>query len=129
VEERRHGRWHGACSGPGRWQRIQRDLGVDGNGSVDALSDGVLILRYMLDPQGVWSTDDAVSVGATRTSCAAIQAFLDPYNPAQAASAALSGPIANWPADAAFDELWELSNRAGEEGELAIVDYLMRQLD
>jgi len=56
-------------------------LDVDGNGIADALSDGILILRYLFDPNGPWNYSDALGSGATRTTRSAIKAFLDQYNP------------------------------------------------
>lgn len=61
-------------------------LDVDGNGTADALTDGILILRYLFDPTGMWNFSDALGAGATRTSRAAIKAYLDVY--ASAATAA-----------------------------------------
>jgi len=80
------------------------NLDADGNGSADALSDGILILRYLFDPQGAWNVTDALSdgililrylfdpsgawnisdalgSGATRTTREDIKAYLDQYNP------------------------------------------------
>jgi hypothetical protein len=62
-------------------------LDVDGNGTPDALTDGILILRYLFDPAGDWNYSDALGTGATRTSRSAIRAYLDLYEPAAAASA------------------------------------------
>ena len=53
------------------------NLDVDGNGQCDALTDGVLIMRYLFDPNGPWTTDGAVGVGATRTTHDQIKAYLD----------------------------------------------------
>jgi len=58
-------------------------LDVDGNGRPDALTDGILILRYLFDPGGPWDYTDALGSGATRTTRSAIKAYLDLYNPAQ----------------------------------------------
>lgn len=57
-------------------------LDADGNGQADPLTDGILILRDLFDPTGTWSVDDALGVGATRTTRPEIQAFLAPYHPA-----------------------------------------------
>lgn len=57
-------------------------LDVDGNGAPDALSDGILILRYLFDPPGLWNYSDALGSGATRTTRETIKAHLDQYNPA-----------------------------------------------
>jgi hypothetical protein len=55
-------------------------LDVDGNGTADALTDGILILRYLFAPAGEWNYHDAVGVGATRTTREAIRAHLDEFN-------------------------------------------------
>jgi subtilisin family serine protease len=60
-------------------------LDVDGNGTADALTDGILILRYLFAPNGTWAYGDAIGTGATRTTRDAIRAFLD--SPVSAASA------------------------------------------
>jgi hypothetical protein len=62
-------------------------LDVDGNGSADALSDGILILRYLSDPTGQWNVVDALGSGATRTTLTDIKAYLDLYNPSLSPSA------------------------------------------
>jgi hypothetical protein len=62
-------------------------LDCDGNGTCDALTDGILILRYLFDPDGEWNYADAVASDATRTDRDAIRAFLDSYNPNRASSA------------------------------------------
>jgi hypothetical protein len=56
-------------------------LDVDGNGTADALTDGILILRYLFAPPGQWTVSDALGAGATRTSRDTIRAYLDRYNP------------------------------------------------
>jgi hypothetical protein len=57
-------------------------LDVDGNGNADALTDGILILRYLFDPSGAWNYADALGAGATRTTRVAIKSYLDQFNPA-----------------------------------------------
>lgn len=54
-------------------------LDVDDNGVLDALTDGMLIMRYLFDPDGSWSIDGLVGDGANRTSKADIQEFLDNF--------------------------------------------------
>jgi predicted NUDIX family NTP pyrophosphohydrolase len=61
-------------------------LDVDGNGTADALTDGILILRYLFNSVGDWSYLDALGVGATRTTREAIRAHLDQYDPRGAVS-------------------------------------------
>jgi hypothetical protein len=55
-------------------------LDVDGNGTADALTDGILMLRYLFAPAGSWTYSDAVGVGATRTNREQIRAFLDQFH-------------------------------------------------
>jgi len=56
-------------------------LDVDGNGAADALTDGILILRYLFDPAGQWNYSDTLGSGATRTTRTALRAYLDQFNP------------------------------------------------
>jgi len=56
-------------------------LDVDGNGSPGALTDGVLIVRYLFGFTGVQLTAGAVGGGCTRCDAASIIAFLDLYTP------------------------------------------------
>jgi hypothetical protein len=65
-------------------------LDADGNGTADALSDGILILRYLFDPTGAWNVADALGSGATRTTRAAIKAYLDQFNPGLASASLLT---------------------------------------
>jgi hypothetical protein len=53
------------------------DLDVDGNGQADALTDGILIVRYLFDPAATWDCADALGTGATRTTHPAIKSYLD----------------------------------------------------
>jgi beta-glucosidase len=53
---------------------------VDGNGEVDALTDGLLILRYLFGLRGEALIGNVVSNDATRTTAAAIEAYLNLYN-------------------------------------------------
>lgn len=52
-------------------------LDVDGNGQVNTLTDGILLLRYFAGFTGSTLTEQAVGSGATRTTAAQIIAFLD----------------------------------------------------
>lgn len=50
---------------------------VDGNGRPDALTDGVILLRYLFGFSGNALTSGAIGTGATRTTPADIKAFID----------------------------------------------------
>jgi subtilisin-like proprotein convertase family protein len=56
---------------------IKPQLDVDGNGSVDALTDGVMILRYLLGVSVDQLTSGALGSGATRTTGAAVKTYID----------------------------------------------------
>jgi len=51
-------------------------LDVDGNGSVDALTDGLMILRAMFGLTGTSVTNGAVGPNASRTTWALIQPYI-----------------------------------------------------
>ena len=53
---------------------------VDGNGEVDALTDGLLILRYLFGLRGESLIDNVIANDAIRTTAAPIEAYLDLYN-------------------------------------------------
>jgi len=57
-------------------ESVRPRLDVDGNGSQDALTDGLLILRYLFGFRGTTLTNGAISAGATRTTPAAIEAYI-----------------------------------------------------
>jgi Metallo-peptidase family M12B Reprolysin-like/Calx-beta domain len=54
-------------------------LDVDGNSNPDALTDGILMIRYMFGLTDNSLVNGAIGVGATRTTGAAVQAFLQNY--------------------------------------------------
>jgi hypothetical protein len=56
-----------------------QSLDVDGNGQYDALTDGLLVLRYLLGIADVSLTDRAIGVGAQRTTPAQIKGYLDTF--------------------------------------------------
>ena len=63
---------------------MQRSLSVadiDGNGATDALTDGLLLLRYMFGLNGDALVDSAVSSEATRTSAETIEEYISLYMP------------------------------------------------
>ena len=51
-------------------------LDVDGNGDADALTDGLLIARYLFDFRGNELIDEVVASDATRNSAEAIEGYL-----------------------------------------------------
>ena len=54
---------------------------VDGNGQVDALTDGLLILRYEFGFRGAALINDAVGDGCTRCTALGIEAYLESLMP------------------------------------------------
>ncbi|MEO8136891.1 MAG: hypothetical protein ABI831_23305 [Betaproteobacteria bacterium] len=56
-------------------------LDVDGDGRVDALTDGVMVLRFQFGVRGEALTQGAISPGATRTAASEIEAFLQALMP------------------------------------------------
>lgn len=69
-------------------------LDVDGNGTPDALTDGILILRYLFDPAGAWTYSDALGSGANRTTREELKSYLDQYNPSPTPVGPEAMPIA-----------------------------------
>jgi len=57
-------------------------LDADGNGTADALTDGIVILRYLFGFTGSAMVRDAIAPNANRTDPADIEAFLASYMPA-----------------------------------------------
>lgn len=55
-------------------------LDVDGNGEIDALTDGLLILRYLFEITGDALISGALGAGATRTTTDEIEAFLSSFD-------------------------------------------------
>ena len=54
-------------------------LDIDGNGATDALTDGLIILRAMFGLTGASVTTGAIGSGATRSTWAQIQPFLNTH--------------------------------------------------
>jgi hypothetical protein len=50
---------------------------IDGNGAVDALTDGLMLLRYLFNLRGDSLIAGAVKNDATRTSAADIEAYIE----------------------------------------------------
>jgi CxxC motif-containing protein (DUF1111 family)/predicted lipoprotein with Yx(FWY)xxD motif len=57
---------------------------IDANAEVDALTDGLLLLRYLFGLRNDSLTSDVIGSGATRSSSADITAYLDSHMPGQA---------------------------------------------
>ena len=63
------------------WLESKRaSLDVDGNLKTDALTDGLMILRYMFGLRGTALTSGAIGAGASRTT-AAIEAYIPTLMP------------------------------------------------
>ena len=60
------------CAAPA----VAWNLDVDGNGKVDALTDGILVLRYLFGLRGAELLIDAVGAGATRITAVEIEHYL-----------------------------------------------------
>ena len=52
---------------------------IDGNGENDALTDGLLVLRYLFELRNDALTAEAIGVGATRTDPNDIGAYIESY--------------------------------------------------
>ena len=66
---------------PAHLANIRPLLDIDGNGQIDALTDGLLIVRYMLGVTGPALISGALGPNATRPTAPAIQKYLDTYLP------------------------------------------------
>ena len=55
---------------------LKPKLDIDGNGQVDALTDGLLISRYLQNIRGPALIAGAIGVGATRSTFMAIESYL-----------------------------------------------------
>jgi len=49
---------------------------IDGNGASDALTDGLLAMRYLFGFRGATLTNGAIGSGATRTTPSAIESYI-----------------------------------------------------
>jgi subtilisin-like proprotein convertase family protein len=61
--------------------RLDNLIDVDGNGEIDALTDGLVTLRYLFGLRGDVLIEDVIGFGATRTSAAQIEAHLASLSP------------------------------------------------
>lgn len=69
-------------------QQIQNSFGlasniadIDGNGELDALTDGLLLLRYLFDLRGDALVDSAIAVDASRIDKTNVEAYIDSRMP------------------------------------------------
>jgi hypothetical protein len=56
-------------------------LDIDGDGTPDALTDGLLLIRYLFGVRGGPLINSAVASGATRTSAQQIEAYIQSMTP------------------------------------------------
>jgi len=56
---------------------------IDGNGTTDALTDGLLLLRYLFNLSGESLIAGAVSSDATRTTASEIEQYIELYMPSE----------------------------------------------
>lgn len=65
-------------------------LDVDGDGTINATTDGILFIRYLFGFTGNGLIDNAIGAGAVRTTGSEVQAFLDSYQPSAASNNSIS---------------------------------------
>jgi uncharacterized secreted protein with C-terminal beta-propeller domain len=81
-------------------EQVEAYADVDGNGEVDALTDGLMVLRFLFGIADESLVKDAVSSGATRSSVLQISQYITSYIPGMAGqtldqSTALLVPMAS----------------------------------
>ena len=59
-----------------RLNDIRPLLDVNGNGQADALTDGLMLIRYLFSLRGAALINGAVAAGATRTTAPDIEAYI-----------------------------------------------------
>ena len=66
------------CAGQieGQSASVGSTLDVDANGAIDALSDGLLILRYLFGFRGAALITGAIGAGCTRCDAASLEAHI-----------------------------------------------------
>jgi hypothetical protein len=64
-----------------RIQLLGDFIDIDGNGQIDALTDGLLILRYLFGLEGEALINGVVADNATRVTANDIQAHLESLKP------------------------------------------------
>ena len=60
---------------------VETELDIDGNGEAKALSDGLLLIRYLFGFSGDALIGGAIGEGATRTSAEEIEAYIRDRSP------------------------------------------------
>ncbi len=65
-----------AAAIPGFLANITPQLDVDGDGRADALTDGMLVVRYLFGLRGAPLISGAIGPGATRTTAAQVEAYI-----------------------------------------------------
>ena len=56
-------------------------LDVDGNGNADALTDGLMLLRYLFGLRGAGLVSNAIGAGAIRTTAPQIEPYIVSITP------------------------------------------------
>lgn len=56
-------------------------IDVDGNGTADALTDGLLVIRYLFGLRGAALTQGAIGAGSLRVSATEIEQYLQSILP------------------------------------------------
>jgi hypothetical protein len=94
-------------------------LDVDDNGAADALTDGIVILRYLIGFTGLPLVEGALAPGATRTDPQDVAAFLDRFRDAMLDIDANGRPDALTDGVIALRHLFGFTGPALVEGVLA----------
>ena len=55
----------------------QTELDIDGSGEVGALTDGLLLIRYLFDFAGESLISNAVDANATKKDCCEIESYIE----------------------------------------------------
>ena len=64
-----------------RLQDLRPLFDLDGNGAADALTDGLMLIRYLFGLRGTAMTSSAIGTGATRTTAAEIESYIGSLQP------------------------------------------------
>ena len=62
-----------------RLQSMEHILDIDGNGRIDALTDGLMVIRYMFGFRGSVLVNNAIASDATRTSALEIETYISQF--------------------------------------------------